>query len=135
MGRSRRRARIAASTPTSPAAKAERAAALARIQRTPPPAPPPPAELRKVLGAYLAGAILLAVLVLVGTLTLAGTLAPFLVLAIDAGAAYALYRWAQDRLTGMALSDEDRLLQTLAGGLLVLVLAFAAVAAAILTVV
>ncbi|HMJ34743.1 MAG TPA: hypothetical protein VK501_12570 [Baekduia sp.] len=135
MGRSRRRTRIAAaSTPTSPAAKAQRAAALARIQSTPPPAPPTPAELRKTLGAYLAGAILLAVLVLVGTLTLAGTLAPFLVLAVDAVGAYALHHWAQSRLAGMALTDEDRLLQTLAGGLLVLVLAFAAIAAAVLTV-
>jgi hypothetical protein len=136
MGRSRRRARIAAaSTPASPAAKAQRAAALARIQSTPPPSPPTPAELRKVLGAYLAGAILLAILVLIGTVTLAGTLAPFLVLAVDAAAAYALCHWAQSRLAGMALTDEDRLLQTLAGGLLVVVVAFAAVAAAVLTVV
>ncbi|MCW3001467.1 MAG: hypothetical protein JWQ20_765 [Conexibacter sp.] len=135
MGRSRRRTRIAAaSTPTSPAAKAQRAAALARIQNSPPPAPPSPADLRKSLGAYLAGAILLAVLVLIGTLTLAGTLAPFVVLAVDAIAAYALYRWANERLAGLPLTDEDRLLQTLAGGLLVVVLAFAAIAAAVLTV-
>jgi hypothetical protein len=135
MGRSRRRARTAAaSTPTSPAAKAQRAAALSRIQGMPPPAPPAPAELRKTLGAYLAGAILLAILVLLGTVTLAGTLAPFLVLAVDAAGAFALYHWAQHRLAGVTLTDEDRLLQTLAGGLLVLVLGFAAVAAAILTV-
>jgi hypothetical protein len=135
MGRSRRRARLAAASPTSPAGadpKARRAAARARTR---PPTEPPPPELRKILGAYLAGAILLAVLVLIGTVTLAGTLAPFLVLAVDAAAAYALYRWAQSRLAGLPLTDEDRVLQTLAGGLLIVVVAFAAVAAAILTVV
>jgi predicted PurR-regulated permease PerM len=95
----------------------------------------PPPELRRVLGAYLAGAILLAVLVLLGTVTLAGTLGPFVVLVVDATVAWALYRWAQARLADLELTDEDRLLQTLAGGLLVVVLAFAAVAAALLTVV
>jgi 4-hydroxybenzoate polyprenyltransferase len=116
MGRSRRRARTAAATPSAPAAAVT------------------PTELRKTLGAYLAGAILIAILVLVGTVTLAGALAPWLVLALAAAAGYALYRWAQARLAGLPLSDEDRILQTLAGGLLVVVLAFAGVAAAILTV-
>jgi predicted PurR-regulated permease PerM len=126
MGRSRRRQRVAAaSTPTS----------APRTKARPAAEPPPPEQLRKILGAYLAGAILLAVLVLIGTVTLAGTLAPFLVLVVDAAAAYALYRWAQSRLAGLPLTDEDRVLQTLAGGLLVVVLAFAAVATAVLTVV
>ena len=116
MGRSRRRARTAAATPSSPAAAVT------------------PTELRKTLGAYLAGAILIAILVLVGTVTLAGTLAPWLVLALDAAASYALYRWAQARLAGLSLSDEDRLLQTLAGGLLAVVLLFAAVAAVVITI-
>ena len=84
------------------------ALAAARAPPPPPPLPPraaadrkraaatvSPAELRKTLGAYLAGAIVLAILVLLGTVTLAGTLAPWLVLAVDAAAAYALYRWAQ----------------------------------------
>jgi len=118
MGRSRRRARLA-DAPAPP----------------PPPVAPAATELRKVLGAYLGGAILLAVLVLIGTLTLAGTLAPWLVLALDALGAYALYRWAQTRLSALTLSDDDRVLQTLAGGLLFVVLAFAAIAAAVLTVV
>jgi hypothetical protein len=133
MGRSRRRARLAATSASSPAvgAKEQRAAARAQTRTASEPAPP---ELRKILGAYLAGAIVLAILVLIGTVTLAGTLAPFLVLAVDAAAAYALYRWAQSRLAGLHLTDEDRVLQTLAGGLLVVVLAFAAIAAAILTV-
>jgi hypothetical protein len=125
MGRSRRRARIAATAPSSRARPAAPSAA---------PAAPTPAELRKTLGAYLAGAIVLAILVLVGTVTLAGTLAPWLVLVVDAAATVALYRWAQGRLAGLALSDEDRVMQTLAGGLLAVVLLFAAVAAVVLTV-
>jgi hypothetical protein len=126
MGRSRRRQRLAAaSNPSSPARAAKAPAATV----------PPPAELRRVLGAYLVGAIVLAVLVLLGTLTLAGTLAPWLVLVVDAAGAYGLHRWASGRLAGLEMTDEDRVLQTLAGGLLVVVLAFAAIAAAILTVV
>jgi hypothetical protein len=125
MGRSRRRAHAAASAPSG---RGRPAAAAA-------PAPAPtPAELRKTLGAYIAGAILIAILVLAGTVTLAGTLAPWLVLVAAATAAAALYRWAQGRLAGLALSDEDRVMQTLAGGLLAVVLLFAAVAAVVLTV-
>jgi hypothetical protein len=124
MGRSRRRQRLAAASSLSSAP-----APKARAATT-----PPPADLRRTLGAYLAGAIVLAVLVLIGTLTLAGTLAPWLVLVVDAAGAFALYRWASSRLTGLEMTDEDRLLQTLAGGLLVVVLAFAAIAAAVLTV-
>jgi hypothetical protein len=119
VGRSRRRARAAGVAPG----------------RAPAAAPAiTPAELRKSLGAYLAGAIVIAILVLVGTVTLAGTLGPWLVLVADAVASLALYRWAQGRLAGLALRDEDRLLQTLAGGLLAVVLLFAAVAAVVLTV-
>jgi hypothetical protein len=118
MGRSRRRARAAGTAGAPPAA----------------PPPVTPAVLRKTLGAYLAGAIALAILVLLGTLTLAGTLGPWIVLVVDAVATVALYRWAQDRLGGLALRDEDRMLQTLAGGLLAIVLLFAAVAAVVLTV-
>jgi hypothetical protein len=120
MGRSRRRTRTTATAPAPRAADRKRAAVS-------------PAELRKTLGAYLAGAIVLAVLVLLGTMTLAGTLAPWLVLALDAAGAYALYRWAQGRLAPLALTDEDRVLQTLAGGLLLLALGFALVAAVALT--
>jgi hypothetical protein len=119
MGRSRRRAR-AGGVATAPA----RPAAPAVSART----------LRKSLGAYVAGAVLLAILVLLGTVTLAGTLAPWLVLVLDAVATVGLYRWSQARLAGLALSDEDRLLQTLAGGLLAIVLLFATVAAVVLTV-
>jgi hypothetical protein len=116
MGRSRRRARTASATASASG--------------------PAPAgtDLRRTLARYLAGAIVTAVLVLLGTVTLAGTLAPWLVLITAAAAAYGLYRWAHGRLADAALSDEDRMLQTMAGGLLVLALGFAAVAAVVLTV-
>jgi hypothetical protein len=110
MGRSRRRATVAAAPPTVA-----------------------PGELRKTLGAFLAGAIALAILVILGTVTLAGTLAPWLVLVADLGLSYALYRWAQARLAELPLSDEDRIIQTLAGGLLVVALGFALLAAVVLT--
>jgi hypothetical protein len=123
MGRSRRRARTATATSPQPSTRA-----------VPAPATVAPRELRKSLGAYLAGAIALAILVLLGTVTLAGTLAPWLVLAVDAAASFALYRWSQTRLAGLPLSDEDRILQTLAGGMLVMAFTFAAVAAVVLTI-
>jgi hypothetical protein len=123
MGRSRRRARTTAAT--SPPTRSRPAAAPATVA---------PRELRKTLGAYLAGAITLAILVLLGTVTLAGTLAPWLVLAVDAAASFALYRWSRTRLAALPLSDEDRLLQTLAGGMLVIAFTFAAVAAVVLTI-
>jgi hypothetical protein len=116
MGRSRRRARAA-----GVAAPAPRPATVA------------PQVLRKTLGAYLAGAIVIAILVLVGTVTLAPAWAPWLVLVLAAGASFALFRWSESRLAGLPLSDEDRVLQTLAGGLLAVVLLFAAVAAVVLT--
>jgi type IV secretory pathway VirB2 component (pilin) len=120
MGRSRRRAR--ATGVAAPAPAASRPPIVA------------PQELRKSLGAYLAGAIAIAILVLIGTVTLAGSLAPWLVLILDAAASFALFKWSESRLAGLALSDEDRMLQTLAGGLLAVVLLFAAVAAVVLTV-
>jgi cytochrome b561 len=115
MGRSRRRARTSAAT------------------APPPPRTVAPAVLRKTLGAYLAGAVLIAILVLLGILILQGTLGPWLVLVADAVATFALFRWAQARLADLPLSDEDRIMQTLAGGLLAIVLLFAAVAAVVIT--
>lgn len=120
MGRSRRRARTAAAATTS----APRSAAPATVS---------PRELRKTLGAYLAGAVILAILVLLGTVTLAGTLAPWIVLVADGALSYALYRWSQERLAALPLSDEDRVMQTLAGGMLLIAFAFALIAAIVLT--
>jgi hypothetical protein len=115
MGRSRRRLRATgAATPTTPG--------LA------------PADLRRVLAAYLAGALALAIVVLLGTVLLAGALGPWVVLAGVGGGAAALRAWVAGRLEDTPLSDEDRLLRTMAGGLLVLVVLFALVAAVVLTV-
>jgi hypothetical protein len=122
MGRSRRRARTAGATTT-----ATRTAATAPVTAS-------PRELRRTLGAYLAGAVVLAILVILGTVTLAGTLGPWIVLVVDAGLSYALYRWAQTRLADLPLSDEDRIMQTLAGGMLLLALGFALFAAVLLTI-
>jgi hypothetical protein len=116
MGRSRRRARATGVPVTSPA-----------------PATVDPRVLRRTLGAYLAGAVVIAILVLLGILILQGTLGPWLVLVADAIATVALFRWAQPRLADLPLSDEDRIMQTLAGGLLAIVLVFAAVAAVVIT--
>jgi hypothetical protein len=89
---------------------------------------------RRFLGTYLAGALVLAVVVLVATVALAPAWAPWVVLLADASASLALYTWAQGRMADLSLSDEDRLLHTLATGLLVMGLLFAAVAAVVLTV-
>lgn len=117
MGRSRRRARTTATT-------APRAAPQATVS---------PRELRRTLGAYLAGAVLIAILVLLGILMLQGTLGPWVVLVADALATVLLFRWAQARLADLPLSDEDRIMQTLAGGMLAIVLLFAAVSAVVIT--
>jgi hypothetical protein len=117
MGRSRRRARTAGAPASSSA-----------------PATVSPRELRRTLGAYLAGAVILAILVILGTVTLGGTLGPWIVLVADASLSYALYRWAQARLADLPLSDEDRIMQTLAGGMLLIALAFALFAAVLLTI-
>jgi hypothetical protein len=130
MGRSRRRARTAATAPSTP----DRSARPARPVAPAVPDAPSGVALRRALATYLAGALVLAVLVLLGTVTLAGTLGPWIVLAVAAAGATGLYRWATSRLAGAELSDEDRTLRTMAGGLLVLLVAFAAVAAVVLTV-
>jgi hypothetical protein len=122
MGRSRRRARTAAASPGTPAAPPARAATVS------------PRVLRKTLGAYLAGAVVLAILVLLGIVTLGGTLGPWIVVVADAVLAFGLYRWAQARLSALPLSDEDRVMQTLAGGMLALAFAFALFAAVVLTI-
>jgi hypothetical protein len=109
-------------------------AAAARPAAAPAPVAVDPRVLRRTLGAYLAGAIGLAILVLLGTIGLGGKLTPWAVLVVDAIASVALFQWSQKRLSGLALTDEDRVMQTLAGGLLALVLVFAAVAAVVLTV-
>ena len=89
---------------------------------------------KRTLAGYLAGALGVALLVLVGTAVLGGTLGPFVVLAAALVLGGLLHRWMLGRLRGVPMADEDRLLQTAAGGLLGLAVAFAAMAAVVLTV-
>lgn len=103
----------------------------------PVPAPPPRAaadpDVRRTLGALLAGAMVLAVLVLVGTVTLQGALGPWLTLIVVAAGALALLRWSDGRLAGVELTGEDRTLRTMATGLLALVVGFGVLAAILVT--
>ena len=123
MGRSRRRTVRAGTAAAQVAPRAAEVAPDLAVFR------------RRTLATYLVGAVLLAVLVLMGTIMLLGAIGPWIVLVVGAAAAYGLHRWATDRLDGVVLSQEDQTLRTMASGLLVLVLGFAAVAAGLLTVV
>lgn len=89
---------------------------------------------KRTLAGYLAGAMGVALLVLVGTAVLGGTLGPFVVLAVALVSGGLLQRWMLGRLRERPMSDEDRLLQTAAGGLLLLAVLFAVMAAVVLTV-
>jgi hypothetical protein len=88
---------------------------------------------RRTLALYLGGAMVLAVLVLLGTVLLAGALGPWIVLVVVAAGAWALHRWVRGQLSDAALVDDERVLQTMASGLLVLAVGFGAVAAIVLT--
>ena len=89
--------------------------------------------LRRTLAGYLVAALVLGVLTLVGIVTLGGTLGPFIVLAVVVLVAGLLHRAASRRLTGRTLGDEDRMVQTLAGGMLVMCVVLA-LAGAVLSV-
>ena len=88
---------------------------------------------RRTLVAYLAGAVVLAVLTLLGIAVLGGALGPFVVLAVVVLAAGLTHRAATARLAGEPLTDEDRVMQTTAGGLLVLCVVLAAAGAVVST--
>jgi Flp pilus assembly protein TadB len=128
MGRSRRRARTAAT-----AAPAPRAAERKRAAATAVAAPEVATHRRRTLAGYLTGAMVLAVLVILGTVTLLGTLGPFIVLVVAVVAAFGLRRWMLTRLADVELSAEDRTLQTMASGLLGITVAFAAIAALVIS--
>ncbi|MCW3012684.1 MAG: hypothetical protein JWO90_3088 [Solirubrobacterales bacterium] len=99
------------------------------------PAAPPPKQraqlgpVRRTLTAYLLGALLLGVLTLAGIVVLGGTLGPFITLAVVVLAAGLLHRAATLRLAPAELTNEDRLIQTMAGGMLVLSVVLAAAGA------
>ncbi len=84
---------------------------------------------RRTLGIYTAGAAVLAILVLMGIALLAGRLGSFIVVAYAAIGSGLLYLWASSRLAGRTLGDDDRVLQTVAGGVLIMAVGFAVVSA------
>jgi hypothetical protein len=86
-----------------------------------------------VLAVELAGALLIGLLTLVGTASLTGSAGPWIVLAFAAGAALALRAWVTGRLAGTELTGDDRTLHLLVTVLLGLSVAFAAIAAVVIT--
>jgi hypothetical protein len=86
---------------------------------------------RRTLTRYLGGAVLVALATIIGIAALGGSLGPFVVVAYVLVSSGLLFRWAQERLAGAAMSDEDRMLQTAAGGML-LISAVLALASAVL---
>lgn len=89
--------------------------------------------MRHVLTAYVGAALVLAVLTLLGIVVLGGTLGPFITLAVVSVAAGLVHRAASARLAGATLRDEDRVMQTLAGGMLVLCVVLAAAGVVVAT--
>jgi hypothetical protein len=109
-----------------------------RPARAPRPAPLAPGRekgfgrlpaARRTLAIYLAVAMLVALVTLVGIAVLGGTLGPYLVFAFSVVASGLLFRWAQGSLAGAAMSDEDRVMQTMAAGLLLISTVLALVSA------
>ncbi len=119
----------------APGAKRTVAASAPRAKRSVAP-PAPRAKLdpvRRVLTAYVGAALVLAVLTLVGILVLGGTLGPYITLGVVILAAGLVHRAATGRLAGTTLRDEDRVMQTMAGGMLVLCVVLAAAGAVVAT--
>lgn len=75
---------------------------------------------RRVLAGYVSAAALVGLLTLAGISSLGGTYGPFIVLAAVVVSAGLVGREATRRLAGASLTDEDRVIQTMAGGLLVI---------------
>lgn len=88
---------------------------------------------RKVLARFIGLALAVAIATVAGIAGLGGTLGPLIVFAYTVVAAGLIFRWAQSRLAGHAMADEDRMMQTLAGGLLVMSVVLATVSAIVLT--
>ncbi|MBA2348645.1 MAG: hypothetical protein H0V81_10160 [Solirubrobacterales bacterium] len=76
--------------------------------------------MRRVLAGYLIAAVVVGVLTLLGIALLGGSLGPFVVLAAVVVVAGLISRAATARLAGASLTDEDRVVQTMAGGMLVI---------------
>lgn len=121
MGR-RARTRAQAATGVKPTKNTERTAPASRMRLDP---------VRRTLTAYVGAALLLAIVTLVGIVVLGGTLGPFITLAVVVIAAGLVHRAATARLAGASLSNEDRMMQTLGGGMLFLCVILAAAGAVV----
>lgn len=86
-----------------------------------------------MLAIELVGTLVVGVLTLVGTAVLTGTLGPFVVLAFALGGAFALRAYAERALAGIELAGDDLTLHRLMTALLALTVAFAFLAAVVLT--
>ena len=89
---------------------------------------------RSTLAIYLGLAMLISVATVLGIAILGGTGGPSIVFAYALLGAGLSYRWARGRLAGVAMTDEDRMMQTMAGGLLAISVVLAAVSAIVLAV-
>jgi hypothetical protein len=88
---------------------------------------------RRVLARYLACALAIAIATVLGIAGLGGTAGPLIVLGYVLLGAGLTFRWAQRRLAGQTMTDDDRMMQTMAGGLLLISVTLAAVSALVLT--
>lgn len=129
MGRRSRNRSAAASGPAEPAGGTSRAPRAAgregAFDRLSP--------VRRILARYLIAAVAISVATVLGIALLGGTLGPFIVLAYALVGAGLTFRWAQGGLAGQPMGDEDRMMQTMAGGMLALSVLLAAVAAVVLS--
>lgn len=113
-----RRSRTRAQGAAVPARAADRKAAQRTGGRRPGRSGLDP--VRKALAGYLLRALALAVVTFAGILVLGGRLGPLILLAGVVVTAGLVQRAATGRLAGQALGNEDRVIQTMAGGMLVL---------------
>ncbi len=132
MGR-RSRQREAASRPAATKAKAKAGPTAAPGARPRSAAGRPSREraldrlspARRVLAIYVGCAMVLAFVVVVGIAVLGGSYGPFVTLAVAILGSGLAHTWASPKLRELQLTDEDRMMQTLAGGLLVITLLLA----------
>ncbi|WP_354697925.1 hypothetical protein DSM112329_03583 [Paraconexibacter sp. AEG42_29] len=75
---------------------------------------------RRILARYLIFAVIVAIATVLGIAGLGGTAGPLIVFAYVTIGASSTFRWAQQNLAGRAMTDEDRVMQTMAGGMLLL---------------
>ncbi|MCW2998826.1 MAG: hypothetical protein JWN65_2375, partial [Solirubrobacterales bacterium] len=78
-------------------------------------------------------ALAIAIATVLGIAGLGGTAGPLIVLGYVLLGAGLTFRWAQRQLAGQTMTDDDRMMQTMAGGLLLISVTLAAVSALVLT--